>query len=274
MIRRIATAPSETETLLVVTNDNWGATSLTAVFAVLKSAFDVLTDAFGTPPDAPIRVARWDQGPRTLYDRRPYEICLSARDRYWCQYVYQFSHELCHVMTGFDRYRDHKHKWFEETLCELASLFVLRRLAKVWEDTPPADIIGAKEFAPNHRTYAKHIQNKYGGVLDSQPQDWLAMNIKLMEDDPCKRDLNGVVAVSLLGRFSDDPSLWRDCESLNQWNPGVDATFADYLDSWAGCLLRKGHTGRVPTIVRTTLQLRSAGPLASGMPASPTQPVP
>ena len=66
---------------MVVENGNWGATSLTAIHAALASAAGVLLEAFGTPPDAPVRV--WDQDPRTFYDMRPYEIRISARDTYW-----------------------------------------------------------------------------------------------------------------------------------------------------------------------------------------------
>ena len=172
---------SNVEGLLTVANGNWGATSLAAVRAVLGSAYDILTNAFGTGPDAPVRVARWDQGPRTLHDNRPYEIRLNARDRYWCQYVYQFSHELCHVMVGFDHYKVHRHKWFEETLCELASLFVLYRLAAVWDEAPPPDIIGVQDFASNHRTYADDIQTKYRTILDGHLPEWLTRNIESLE---------------------------------------------------------------------------------------------
>ena len=157
-------------------------------------------------------------------------------------------------MVGFDRHKEHKHKWFEEALCELASLFVLYRLATAWDKAPPPDIVAARDFAPNHRAYAEEIQDKYGGVLNNRLRDWLAMNIDLMEADPCKRDLNGVVAVSLLRRFRRDPSLWRDCGSLNRWDPSVDATFADYLDSWAACLRAEGRNDRVAEIVRKTFR--------------------
>lgn len=256
---------------LRVANDNWGATSLAAVHAVLGSVYDVLTDAFGASPDAPVNVARWDQDPRALYDKRPYDIRLNARDRYWCQYVYQFAHELCHVMTGFDRYREHRHKWFEETLCELASLFVLHRLATVWDEAPPREVTGARGFAPNHESYAENLQIGYGAVLDIDLPEWLAGSIESLEADPCRRDLNGVAAVSLLGRFRENPSLWRDCGYLNRWDPRVDVTFADYLDSWGACLPRKGRTGRVPVIVKEKFQLHSAGSSTLAKPASRTR---
>ncbi len=250
MTLSIATSAPDKGRRLTVVNDNWGATSLTAVLAVLESACAVLTDAFGTPPDAPVRVARWDRDPRALYDRRPYEIRLSARDRHWCQYVYQFSHELCHVMTHFDRYKEHRHNWFEESLCEMASLFVLHRLATVWVENPPPDILGASGFAPNHRAYAEKIEATHRAVPGGVLPEWFAANIGILEAAPCKRNLNGVVAVSLLDRFRDDPSLWRDCGWLNHWDPRADATFSDYLDSWSACLRTNGMENRMTTIVR------------------------
>ena len=253
-----ATRFPRTEALLTVANGNWGATSLAAVRAVLGSVYDVLANAFEAQPDAPLRVARWDQPPRVLYDKRPYEVRLNARDRYWCQYVYQFSHELCHVMTHFDRYQEHKHNWFEESLCELASLFVLHRLATVWVENPPPDIFGASGFAPNHRAYAEKIEAKHRAVLGGALPEWFAGNIGELEANARKRELNGVVAVSLLDRFRDDPSLWRDCGWLNHWDPRSDATFSGYLDSWSACLQANGMEDGTTAIVRELLRPRVA----------------
>ena len=240
---------------LIVENGNWGATSLTAVRAVLASAADVLLKAFGISPDAPVCVARWDQDPRVFYDMRPYEIRISARDTHWCQYAYQFSHELCHVMTGFDRFKEHRHNWFEESLCELASLFVLHRLAEVWAEEPPLHVHVASEFAPNHATYAEGIEESYRLPLDGTSLEFLTENIETLEADPFRRDLNGAVAVALLDYFLRDPTLWRDCLSLNQWNPSADSTLSDYLESWTACLRERGSDARAPALVREIFRL-------------------
>ena len=233
--------------LLIIANGNWGATSLRTVHAVLKSAFDVLLDAFGKLPDAPIRVARWSQDPRVFYDYRPYEIRISAHDTYWCQYAYQFSHELCHVMTNFDRHKEHKHKWFEESLCELASLFVLHRLATVWKAHPPAEIAGAVEFAPHFRAYADDVGNVQVDRHDLP--HWLTEHIDTLEANPFNRELNRTLAVALLDRFLEDPSLWRDCGWLDYWDPSANETFRDYLDSWAVLLHEKNFAARTPSLI-------------------------
>ncbi len=244
--------PRTAEFCLIVENGDWGATSLTAIRAVLASAADTLSEAFGTPPDAPVRVARWNREPRVFYDMRPYEIRISAQDTYWCQYVHQFSRELCRAMTGFDRFKGHRHKWFEESLCELASLFVLHRLSKVWAEEPLLHIYRASEFAPNHAAYAERMEEKYRTPHGIALPGWFAANIGTLETDP--RDLDGTVAVALLDRFRRDPILWRDCLLLNRWDPSVDATFSDYLESWTACLREYGSDARVPALVRETLR--------------------
>ena len=187
---------TESPSILTIENGNWGATSLRAIRGVLNSASDVLLAAFGREPEAAIQVAPWRRAPQVSYDLRPYRMWLSARDTYWCQYVYQFAHELCHVMTHFDRYRDHRHRWFTEALCELASLFVLQRLATVWAENPPDGVAEAAAYAPHFATYAARVADRY-----SRPGDlprWLAHHLPELEGDPYVRERNGVMAVNLL----------------------------------------------------------------------------
>ena len=240
---------------LVVANGNWGTTSLNAIRAVLASAADILLEAFGRSPDTQVRIARWDQDPRVFDDARPYEIRINARDTYWCQYVYQFSHELCHVMTNFDRCTVHRHKWFEESLCELASLFVLHRLTDAWRKRPPCEIPQALDFAPHYTAYADEITSGYPRPSDDDCAGWLTENIATMEADPMRRDLNGLVAVTLLDHFRDNPGLWHDCVALNNWNPSDDATFSDYISSWNTCVKEPGWKGATPALVRETFRL-------------------
>ena len=226
---------------LPIENGNWGGASLAAVHAVLESAYEVLVQAFDRHPDAPIHVAWWNESPQVFYGCRPYQMRISARDTYWCQYVYQFSHELCHVMTNFDRHKEHKHNWFEESLCELASLFVLHRLADGWREHPPPRVLEAEAFAPNFKTYADEIAQRHEHPGDGGLRAWLAGNPD--------HELNGTLAVALLGRFLEDPSLWRDCGRLNCWDVTANATFESYLEAWAKHLRAQGAGPRVPALV-------------------------
>ena len=67
----------------------------------------------------------------------PFVVQLTARDRKWSKFAYQFSHEFCHLLSGHDRLRDNPNQWFHESLCELASVFTLRQMAKQWLISPP-----------------------------------------------------------------------------------------------------------------------------------------
>lgn len=245
-----ATEAKETSPL-VVENGNWGGVSLSAIHGVVESAYAVLVEAFEKEPEDIIRLIPWNQEyPLVVYDRRPYQMYLCARDTYWSQYVYQFSHELCHILTNFDRAGQHRHKWFEESLCELSSLFVLHRLAETWAESPPAGVFKAADFAPNHREYAEHIEAKYSTSSSGDISGWLSENIRTLETSSAERELNAVVAIALLDRFRENPSLWRECGWLNHWDPEEDETFPDYLDSWSDCLSANGISSRAPDIAK------------------------
>lgn len=244
---------------ITVVNGNWGGVSLASILAVLESAYGALTSAFGVKPDAPVRVCRWHRkGPRVIYDGRPYQIFLSTGDRYWSQYVFQFSHELCHVLTGYERYREHRHKWFEESLCELASLYVLHRLAADWKHQPPPAVCRAAEFAPNHRTYALDREQQHLASVGGDLHTWFAANVGELEANRYDRVRTGIVAAALRPRFIQEPFLWEACRRVNRWDPNGQETFGAYLDSWCADLRRNGLEIRTPEIVRGLL-LRQNG---------------
>ena len=256
--------PGNTEADLTVINGNWGLTSLSAIRAVLLSVYRVLARSFEAAPEAPVHVSRWDRDyPFTVYDKRPYQVFLTARETYWSQYVYQFSHELCHILTHCDSYKNHKHKWFEESLCELASLHVLRSLAKVWKEDPPSDIFEASAFARNHQAYAAKVERKTPIPPQSDLPAWLDRNIDLLEKNSTCRQLNRVVAVSLQSSFSQNPVLWRDCGWLNRWDVRMDSTFSEYLNSWSDCLSKQSLQQEpcAPDVVRQLFTVDPEAPL-------------
>lgn len=246
----MATAP------LRIVNGNWGGTGLLAIHAVLQTAYEVLVRAFGERPDAPINVGRWDRAPEVFYDRRPYEVRISSQDTYWCQYVYQFSHELCHILTNFDEHRSHAFKWFEEALCETAALFVLHGLADVWRTDPPKNVFRAGEYAPSFRTYAQDIVSNHHQPRQADLPRWLHEHMGELVADPYTRELNRCVAIALLPRFLEDPSLWRDCGDLNLWDAGTNTSLSEYLEAWSDRVQSLGREPRVPDLVSRMFLVR------------------
>ena len=64
-------------------------------------------------------------------------ILLSASENYWCQWVYQFAHEYCHhLIDGELTGETSGLKWFEESLCHVASFVCLLNFARICEIDP------------------------------------------------------------------------------------------------------------------------------------------
>ena len=58
-------------------------------------------------------------------------IYLHTRGDFWCQWIYQFAHEYCHhIINGTMTGELSGLMWFEESVCELASMYNLNSLFK------------------------------------------------------------------------------------------------------------------------------------------------
>jgi hypothetical protein len=143
--------------------------------------------------------------------------------------AYQFAHEFCHILCRFDD----KHaptKWFEESLCETASLFALRRMAKTWQTDPPY---------PNWRSYAPHLADYAAKRLDSAklPEgktfaQWYQENAEALRANATDRARNQIVAGVLLPLLEAQPQAWESVSYLNtEVFPGP-YTWPDHLKAW------------------------------------------
>jgi len=185
-------------------------------------------------PDAampPLEV-RARGGPIVLHQRGPaglVRIRLNTGGNLWSQYAYQFAHEVCHVLCRYDR-DPTGNQWFEESLCEMASLFVLRRMATTWKTDPPY---------PNWRSYAVHL----GAYADERiaaarlPEgtslaEWYRVNRDALATVATDRERNTVVAAALLPLFEDQPHHWAAVPRINDAMPTAPQPFARYLADW------------------------------------------
>ncbi|MEM7453774.1 MAG: hypothetical protein AAF456_05390 [Planctomycetota bacterium] len=182
-------------------------------------------------------------GPVTLYDRGPdnaYVVKLNTGGNYWAQYVFQFAHELCHVLIGIrprdkDRTRT-GNEWFEESVCEAASLFVLRRLAATWKRKPPYD--HWREYANRFAEYASsRISRAQLERTESSEQTistgaWYFRHESQLRASPLQRELNNVVAIALLDLFEAEPAHWNCVGFLPSAITACDTTLHDFLHLW------------------------------------------
>ena len=172
-------------------------------------------------------------GPITLFERGPngeIQIKLNTGKTFWAQYAYQFSHELCHALCDCKPHENPNH-WFEESLCETASLFTLRKMAGTWNTAPPY---------PNWKDYSKSL-NAYAderiklGKLPagtSFPR-WFADNERDMRLNSVDRARNNIVAGVLLPLFEADPKMWEAVTYLNTEKLTKLYSLKQYFEAWS-----------------------------------------
>lgn len=227
-----------------VIEGGWGNSDVRDIQRVLNSVAAMF------PPQAPeqeriaIRVAHRYGNPMVSYERGAegeYVVYLTARDDRWYQFAYQFSHEFCHILSNFQRkggggeiVRDNQ--WFEEAVCETASLFALRQLATAWDAAAP-DARWAG-YGHNFRDYAERFLAEPHRRLERNHTlvQWFRENGADLHHDPYQRAKNELVANALLPLFEQNPGNWGALGFLNADRPTLAKGFADYLLGWqAAC---------------------------------------
>jgi hypothetical protein len=172
------------------------------------------------------------QGPMVIYGRGPdgsRRVLLNVRGTFWSQLAYQFAHELCHILCNY-REANRANLWFEETLCETASLFALRRMAESWRTRPPYS--NWKGYAASLGSYAQERLDATAR-LDGLPlAQWYRRHEAELRKVPTDRAKNQVVAAALLPLLEKEPAAWAALGSLNQWDARQELTFAEYLRDW------------------------------------------
>lgn len=227
--------PAGTKLVISVQPGGWGGAGVQDIQKLLLSAGSELWKHFPGRRLRPIIVRHSDSGPIVLFRQGPageYIVKLDVEGTYWAQFTYQFSHELCHILTNYEKKTSRKNKWFEESLCEMASMFALRRMAVTWRTSPPYP--HWKSFAPALRKYADDLQAKKERQL---PQGttlakWYRDNEQGLRKNPTLRSKNGVVANELLGLFEAGPESWAAVGYLNMETLDDSDTFKSYLESW------------------------------------------
>lgn len=214
-----------------VAEEGWGDASVADVKAVLVCAAEPLWKAAGSPQLPIIRVEA-SGGPIVLFrrdDDGAIRVRLAVQGRHWAQIAYQFSHEMGHILCGFDEDPD-PHHWLEETLCEAASLLVLRKMARRWKQDPPY---------PNWTSYAPHLEQyvqkliERGALPEGETIDgWYKKHRVEVKSTPVKRERLLVIAVAWLPLLEKEPQAWRAVRYLNHGVPEPEESLARALRRW------------------------------------------
>lgn len=220
-----------------VAADGWGPVSVPEIETALYAVADELITVLPAKLSVPILVSRTRGNPVALYDRGPngeYLVRLHASGNSWPLYVYEFAHELCHVLSNHDQHAKAKrhNQWFEETLCETASLYALRRVAGTWELAATSPIWAKR--APRLRTFYDRLMAEETRRLPDGTSfaAWMTENEHNLRANPYLRAKNDLVAKRLLPLFESDPKRWRSLAYMNLDRNDPTAPLPAFLANW------------------------------------------
>lgn len=210
---------------------DWEGALLVDIQKLLGDVVCQLTKHLKSQPVGKIIVSFQPNYPEVKYRNSihdPFLILLAVKGLLWNQYAYQFAHEFCHIMCKYEVLSKKPHKWFHETICEVASLFVLRQMARTWISDPPY---------PNWTSYAQHLQNyAEGRIIDPSHQlpsdmmlnQWFLANKLVLQNNCYLRPMNTLVAIQLLPLFEKKPEHWECVRYL----PNSSGNFFFFLSRW------------------------------------------
>ena len=219
--------------IIRVANEGWGGARAADVNAVVQSAATGIlrhcTRLAGEELVLQCRVI--EDSPIVFYrdtGKGPYIVSVTTRGPFWSQLAYQFAHELCHVISGFERLRKNPNNWFHEALCELASIYALCEMSHSWQREPPYP--NWKSYADSLWTYAARVLDRPEHHLpcDTSLGAWVARNEAELRRTANNRQLNGLVAKALFPHFTETPSGW---DAL-QYMPPANGSLQEFLVAW------------------------------------------
>lgn len=226
---------------IAVEDGDWGDATSEEILRILQATAFEMQSHFAAPRDEIVRVRPASRVPMVLYppagaDERV--VLLTARGRNWENYVYEFGHELCHIQARYEWRAGtalEAHQWFEEALCETASLFVLRQMAVRWQTAPPWPALRSR--APLLADYAQLLLDEPHRQGNTSLSHWVNGHANQLTGHPYHRALNEYVANRLLALFEARPEGWGTLQYLNvpadmPLPAGEGLSFQAYLRQW------------------------------------------
>jgi hypothetical protein len=130
-------------------------------------------------------------------------------------------------------WRDHvPFAWLEEALCEVASLFALRAMAKTWRTDPPHTNWQAYHTSLAHYWRERDVDAAHQVPGGASFAEWLSERMPELAADPCRREDNTVIARQLLPIFELDRKAWQALRWLHAASKSEDADLVTFMSRW------------------------------------------
>ena len=215
--------------------EDWG----DEIELLLNIVKDIMDNLFHKSACEDVYVEYSEYGPMVVLGRyinkKCYNILLSATSSYWAQFIYQFSHEYCHILIGTEKTFPHcvagnyYFMWLEEALCELASLVTLQYTYWMWKYKCKFD---KGNYMP---CLEKYFVNRLSPVPEyGDFRTWLADNYKVLSRDYIREyrgnirvdesvRLRGAVVAHALLPLSLHPRFWVLIGKLEEFQPFLES---------------------------------------------------
>ena len=215
---------------IAVLPDDFGSSSLEDMKEVCVSAAETIWSHLpGDDSLAPICVRRSEHGPMVLFQRgegNEHIVKLDTADECWAQLAYQFAHEFCHILCNY-REDPNPQCWFEETLCHIASLYALRRMAQIWQTKAPYP--NWISYAFHLKKYADNHMKKYDNHQETIVEWYLKHQTKIEQID---HHSISYIVLKLLPVFEQDPSAWQVVRYINLGPKEENESLEKYFSGW------------------------------------------
>jgi hypothetical protein len=262
----VAHATEESGTLDITIDEGaWGQASRADIHTVVAAAADAVWRHCDGQLMRPIRVYHREDFPQTdfLHDwRGRLHIGLASEDPRWAQMAFQFGHEFCHALAQHSATAKrgwhppmHANLWFEESLCEAASLFVLRALSAAWRTQPPDPQWRGTAAAFADYTVERLARPDHQLPADTAFPAWFREHEPALRENAALRARNVIIARQLLPLFEAEPAGWVAACYLNLGRRQQGKPLAQHFTEWqaASPAARRPFIGRVAEIFSTRL---------------------
>ena len=144
-----------------------------------------------------------------------HRICLHTKENEWWRWVYQFSHEYCHhLINGTMSGEITGLMWFEETICDLASICHLNRLIVLYDVLQINTPLQCK-------SYVVSCRNANLGTVQSNCQEYLKQHMDELVQPMYHREIYSNLFATMLPLFLENTHLWKiilHFGDMRSWN--------------------------------------------------------